>query len=287
MRPRLPFVCCVLSLLVLRPDAALGQGPGKQPDTSYLRTLAETRSFMLGRPSRPFPTPDGKAILFLRSQPRVAMLGLFEFDVAGGKTRELVTPEQVLKGADEKLSPEEKAERERKRVSVGGFTNFQLSPDGKQILLAWSGRLYLFARDTAAIRELATGPGPLLDPRFSPDGAKISYVRDNDVYVLDLASQKVTRVTTGGTELVPHGLAEFVAQEEMGRFNGYWWSPDSTQIAYQETDHKGVEVWHVADPAHPGQPPQPFFYPRPGKANARVKVGVVPAKGGQTTWLAW
>jgi len=160
MRSRLLFVRCMLSLLALLPGAAWGQGPGKQPDTSYLRTLAETRSFMLGRPSRPLPTPDGKAILFLRSQPRVAKLGLFEFDVAGGKTRELVTPEQVLKGAEEKLSPEEKAQRERMRVSVGGFTNFQLSPDGKQVLLALSGRLYLFTRDSGAIRELPTGAGP-------------------------------------------------------------------------------------------------------------------------------
>ena len=63
--------------------------------------------------------------------------------------------------------------------------------------------------------------------------------------------------------------------------------PDSTQIAYQETDHKGVEVWYVADPANPGRQPQPFFYPRPGKANARVKLGVVPALGGNTTWIAW
>src|SRR5882724_1590012 len=210
MRSRLLFVRCMLSLLALLPGAAWGQGPGKQPDTSYLRTLAETRSFMLGRPSRPLPTPDGKAILFLRSQPRVAKLGLFEFDVAGGKTLELVTPEQVLKGAEEKLSPEEKAQRERMRVSVGGFTNFQLSPDGKQVLLALSGRLYLFTRDSGAIRELPTGAGPLLDPRFSPDGAMISYVRHNDVHVLDLASQKATRVTTGGTELIPHRLAEFV-----------------------------------------------------------------------------
>src|SRR5260370_1245470 len=122
MRPRLLFVRCVLSLLALSPGAAWGQGPAKQPDTSYLRTIAQTRGFMLGRPTRPLPTPDGNAILFLRSQPRVAKLGLFEFDVASGKTRELVTPEQVLKGVEAKLSPEEKAQRARMRVSVSRFT---------------------------------------------------------------------------------------------------------------------------------------------------------------------
>jgi dipeptidyl-peptidase-4 len=257
------------------------------PDTSYLRTLAQTRSFMLGRPSRPQFTPDGKAVLFLRSQPRAAKLGLFEFDIDTGKTRELVTPEQVLQGAEEKLSPEEKAQRERMRVSVGGFTTYHLSPDGKHILLGLSGRLYLYERGTGTIVELATGPGPLLDPQFSPDGSRIAYVRDNDVHVLDPATQKSTRVTTGGTELVPHGLAEFVAQEEMNRFSGYWWSPDGKQIAYQETNHKGVEVWHVLDPAYPDQPATPFFYPRPGKANAQVRLGVIAAPGGKTTWIGW
>jgi dipeptidyl-peptidase-4 len=276
-----------LSLFCAVPPQPAGAQPPPPLDTSYLRTLAQTRHFMLGRPTRPQFAPDGKAILFLRSQPRAAKLGLFEFTVADGKTRELVTPEQVLKGAEEKLSPEEKAQRERMRVSVGGFTNYHLSPDGKQILVALSGRLYLVERGSGAVRELPTGAGPLLDPQFSPDGTKISYVRDNDVHVLDLASQKATRVTTGGTDMVSHGLAEFIAQEEMGRFNGYWWSPDSKHIAYQETDNNGVEVWYVADPTYPGRTPTPFYYPRPGKANARVKLGVVPVEGGKTTWVTW
>jgi WD40 repeat protein len=277
------YALCLLTTITLS-AAAYAQTP---LDTSYLRTYAQTRGFMLGRPSQPQVTPDAKAVLFLRAQPRAAKLGLFEFDVATGTTRELWTPGQVLKGAEEKLSPEEKAQRERMRVSVGGFTSFQLSPDGKHILLALSGRLYLVERDKGTVRELPTGPGPPLDPHFSPDGARVAYVRDNDVHVLDLAAQKVTRVTTGGTDALQHGLAEFVAQEEMARFSGYWWSPDGKQIAYQETDQKAVEIWYVADPAFPGRTPTPFFYPRPGKPNARVRLGVISALGGSTTWVSW
>jgi len=262
-----------------------------QPDADagkYLRDHAQTRGFMLGRPVRPTPTPDGKTVLFLRSEPRVAKLSLFEFDVATGKTSELLTPQQLLKGAEENLSPEEKAQRERMRVSVGGFTSFQLS--GNLVLLNLSGRLYIFDRAAGTSKELKTGPGPL-DPQFAPDGTKIAYVRNNDVYVLDLATQKERRITTGGTELVSHGLAEFIAQEEMGRFSGYWWSPDSKYIAYQETNAKGVEIWHVADPLHPEQPPTPFFYPRPGKANVHVRLGVVAVEHEReecpTQWIEW
>src|SRR5439155_19076759 len=182
-----------------------GAQPAKKDtavDTTFLRTLAQTRSFQLGRPQRPQVTPDGKAVLFLRSEARATKLSLFEFDVATGKTRELLTPEQVLKGAEEKLSPEEKAARERMRVSTAGFANFQLNDDGSLILLSLSGRLYTVERAAKTVKELPTGKGFLLDPKFSPDGKKVSYVRAHDVYVLDLANQKETRVTHGGTALI-------------------------------------------------------------------------------------
>jgi dipeptidyl-peptidase-4 len=256
-------------------------------DSSYLRRHAQTRGFMLGRPVRPRPTPDGKAVLFLRAQARVPSLRLYEFDVATGKTRELLTPEAVLKGAEEHLSPEEKARRERQRVSVGGFTDFQLSDDGARILVTLSGKLYVVERPGGDVRELKTGPGTLLTPQFAPDGKRVAYVRDHDLYVLDLASQKETPVTTGGGERRTHGLAEFVAQEEMQRFSGYWWAPDSRSLAYEEADADGVETWYVADPLQPGQRPQPSFYPRPGKANVRVRLGVIAVGGGPTRWLAW
>lgn len=84
-----------------------------------------------------------------------------------------------------------------------------------------------------------------------------------------------------------HGLAEFVAQEEMNRFAGYWWAPDSKSLLYQESDAREVEVWHLADPFKPDRAPTPQFYPRPGKANVRVRLGVISAKGGRTRWLDW
>src|SRR5947208_13921729 len=114
---------------------------------------------MCGLPVNPTPSPDGNAVLFLRSEARKAQLSLFEFDVATGKTRELLTPAQVLKGAEEKLSPEEKAARERMRVSAGGFTTFQFNHDGSLILLSLSGRLYTVERATKAVTELPTGKG--------------------------------------------------------------------------------------------------------------------------------
>ncbi len=284
-RTLLPALLCGL---LATPAGLRAAEPAKGPalDTTYLKDHAETRGFMLGRPTRAKPTPDGRAVLFLRAQPRVARLRLYEFDVGTGKTRELLTPEDLLHSAEEHLTPEEKARRERQRVSVGGFTDFQLSDDGSHILLSLSGKLYLVRRADRRVTEVKSGPG-VLDPKFAPDGRAVSYVRDNDLFVYDLAKGVEQRVTTGGTEKRPHGLAEFIAQEEMHRFTGYWWSPDARSLVYQENDADGVEIWYVCDPMRPEQPPQPIPYPRPGKANVAVRLGIIATAGGDTTWIDW
>jgi len=280
-----------IALLLALGLTGFAQQPPKPPeaplDVSYLRDHAQTRGFQLGRPTRPRITPDGKAVLFLRAQPRAAKQALYEFDVASGATRELLTPTQLLAGAEENLSAEEKARRERQRVNVGGFTAFHLSPDGRKVLLSLSGRLYLVERAGGKIDELRTGKGTLLDPKFSPDGGRIAYVLDHDLYTLNLADGKEQRITQGGTERKPNGLAEFVAQEEMGRHTGYWWSPDGKQFAFEQADAEGVETWYVADPARPEQPPHASFYPRPGKANVKVRLALVASSGGEPVPVQW
>lgn len=258
-------------------------------DPEFLRQHAETRGFMLGRPSNARPAPDGRSVLFLRAPARSPVLSLYEFDVASGKTRELLTPEQLLKGAEEKLSPAERAQRERKRISSRGFTSFELSQDGTQILLTLSGHLYIVRRSDSTVRELRTGDAPVLDPHFSPDGHYVSFVRGGDLYVLELAgaTNKETRLTTSPDPRITNGLAEFVAQEEMSRYHGYWWSPDSRQIAFEQADNRNVETLRIADLSHPEREPEATAYPRPGKANAEVRLGVVPVTGGSISWVQW
>jgi dipeptidyl-peptidase-4 len=282
----------LFALALLIPCAAVARAaepaPAKPVDTSFLKKYAETRRFMLGRPQSPKVAPDGKAVLFLRAAPDDPKLKLFEFDTATGRTKEVLSPAALLKGGEESLTPEEKARRERMRLSAGGFADFHFDKTGASVLLPLSGRLFVFERATGKVTELKTGAGgAVVDPKWSPDGKRIAYVRGFDVYVYDLASGKESAVTTGGTITKTHGLAEFVAQEEMGRFSGYWWSPSGDSIAYEEADHTGVERWYVADPFKPGQKPAEQFYPRPGKKNVSVRLGVVPVQGGETVWVEW
>ncbi len=263
-----------------------GATPPSSPDT-FVRDYAETRGFTLGRPLRARPTPEGKAVLFLRAQARQPTLELFEFEVATGRTRRLLSPAAVLGGRAEHLSAEGKARRERMRVSLGGFTDFQLSEDGARCLLSLGGELWVYERASGRARQLPTGAGSILDPQWAPDGKSGAYVLDHDVWTLALAGGSPRRVTRGGTARLTHGLAEFVAQEEMDRFHGYWWAPDSQAVAFEEADASGVAVWYVADPAQPGQAPSPVFYPRPGQANVRVRLGIARRRGGPPVWVEW
>ncbi|HYI00967.1 alpha/beta fold hydrolase [Hyalangium sp.] len=285
MRHLAAAVLLLVSLPVLAQTPPTKPMSERKPDT-FLRQYSETRRFMSGRPGKPRITPDEKTLLFLRAQPTSATQTLFAFDVATGATKELLTPEALLKGAEETLSVEEKARRERMRVSTRGFTTYNLSEDGERILVSLSGKLYLVERSTGKVTELKTGPG-IIDPHFSPDGKQIAYVRDNDVFRIDLATNKEQRVTKGGTEEKTHGLAEFVAQEEMSRFSGYWWSPDAKLIAYTESDTSAVEKLTIVDVMHPEKGGNTFPYPRPGKANAVVRLGITPITGGKTVWVDW
>ena len=259
------------------------------PTDTFLRDFAETRRFMLGRPAKATPTADGKTVLFLRAKSaREPSQELFAFDIATGQTRKLLSPDDALKGASEELSPEEKARRERQRISVGGFTAFSTSKDSALVLLSLSDKLYVLRIADRSVRELATGQGTIVDPKFAPDSKSVAYVRNHDVYAVDLETGMERAVTSGGTEVISHGLAEFVAQEEMARFSGYWWSPDSQRIAFEESDTTRVETWYAADPAQPGNTPEKTYYPRPGKENAAVRVGIA-SLGAQAgpIWLDW
>jgi dipeptidyl-peptidase 4 len=254
-------------------------------DTKCFDDVAATRSYSLGIPAGAEPTPDGKAVLYLRSGPRDTVQRLYEFDIARGTERELVTPDALLGGKPEELSAEEKARRERARVSVHGFTHFELSRDGSFVLLPLNGHLYVVARPNGQITPLP-GEG-WVAPQFSPDGTKVAALRDDDLHVIDIASKTDTQLTKGAGETLQHGEAEFVAQEEMDRREGFWWSPDSHSIAYEEADLSPVQPSYIVDPLEPWKAPVEFRYPRAGTANAVVRVGVVSASGGATVWIPW
>jgi dipeptidyl-peptidase-4 len=276
----------ILSSLVTLSSATVpGAEEPESADLRYFRELIETRTYSLGQPVSPQLTPDGKAVTFLRGGARDPVLRLYEFTISDGKLREVLTPEKLLQGAEEKLSAEEKSRRERERQSLKGFTSFQLSKDGSKILVALSSKLHVIMRSDGSVTEL---PGQnWIDPHFSPDGKAVAAVSGGELHLIDLETKADRALTSGASETIQHGTAEFVAQEEMDRHQGFWWSPDSQFVAYQETDNSGVEARYIANPLHPEIPPAKNFYPRPGTSNAKVRLGIVARSGGDTHWVDW
>ena len=274
----------LISLMLL--VGAFVQNRGTAHGDQSLRDLVETRNFTRGQPTRLEFTPDGRHLLFLRSGPRDDRRSLFEFSVADGSTREMLTARQVIGETGEVLSAAERARRERMRLTASGLADYQLSKDGLSILLPLANRLFVMSRTSGQVREIPHGEGAI-DPRCSTDAHQVAYVLGHDVYVSDLRTGRQSAVTRGGTDAVSHGLAEFVAQEELLRMHGFWWSPDGQALLVERADARSVEVWRVPDPMNPDRTGEPQFYPRPGRSNVVVDLGVFPISGGHPRWLAW
>jgi len=284
MRPLSTLLLLIALAAPARAATPLATAPG---DSSFLEQFASTFRFRHGQPNSVKITPEGDAILFLRSGPRSFVQDLWVYETDRRRERVLLTAESILRGAEEKLSPEEKARRERQRQTARGIASYELSKDGRRILVPLAGRLFVIERSSGDVKELKGAKGDPIDPQLSPDGTQVACVRDGDIYVTDIPSGEEHRLTTGATETLTHGLAEFCAQEEMDRFSGYWWSPDSRFIAYEEADLSPVEALHIMDPTHPEQEPEAWRFPRVGTRNADARLGVIAAAGGATTWVRW
>lgn len=254
----------------------------------FVEQYTRTYGFRLGAPRALKVTPQGDAILFVRANgPRSFVQDLWSFDVATGKEKRLLTAGDVLEGAADRLSQAEKAQREREREAAGGITRYVLSKDGRSLLVPIGGRLYAVDRATGAVRVVDSKAGRPVNPTFSPDAKRVAAVRGRDVYVTTLATGKETRLTKAVAETVSHGLPEFAAAEEMGRSEGYWWSPDSKRIAYTRVDEAAVEELFRLDPTRPERPAVGARFPRAGTPNADVRLFIVTVDGKRRSEVKW
>lgn len=226
-------------------------------------------------------SPDGARVTFLRGRAdNQFQLDLWEYNLKDKSAHRLVDSKILV--PEENLSAAEKARRERERVaSLKGILNYSWSPDGKQLLVPIAGNLYLIDVNQPDQARLVAS-GNVFDPKISPRGRYVSFVRDQNLFVIELATGKLNQLTTDGGGTVHNGEAEFVAQEEMGQTTGYYWAPDDSAIAYKRYDEAPVPVARRFEIFADRTDVVEQRYPAAGDPNVLVQLKIVsPATGEQ------
>ena len=224
-------------------------------------------------------SPDGRFVSYQKAEPtNQYKLDLWAAPAAGGEARLLVSGE-TIEPSSKAISEEEKARRERMRTgSLSGVVDYHWDERGDAILIPAGGALYLADAASGKVRKLDVKSGAT-DAKISPLGRYASYVRDKNLYVLPLAGGPEHAITTQGKGVISYGVAEFVAQEEMDRYTGYWWAPGDTAIAYTRVDESPVKIVDRLEIGPEGSKISAQRYPRAGQANAIVSLymqGVAP-----------
>lgn len=214
-------------------------------------------------------SPDGELVAFLRSRDDdVNTLDLWAAPTGEGEPYKLIDARALVPDAGE-LSEAEIARRERMRISQRGVVEYSWDQQGRYILAPLEGDIFLADRD-GQVRRLTETEGDEIDAKVSPQGNWVSWVRDQNLYIQPLAGGDEQAVTTDGGGLITWAAAEFIAQEEMDRDTGYWWSPDEARIALARVDESTVDVIPRLDIQGGGSATIQQRYPRAGRPNAVV-----------------
>lgn len=246
---------------------------------SFPRLAARTARFTLGEPRTITVTGDGDRVLFVRTASGQDRTGaLWAFDVAAGAERMLADPAVLLGETGEELSAAERSRRERARESGAGIVGYSVDKAGATAVFALSGGLWACDVASGTCRSLPVG-GPVIDPRIDPTGRRVAYAADGALRVIGLDGSDDRALTPDEGPDVVWGQAEFIAAEELDRYQGFWWAPDGESLLVERYDNVPVGVWYLADPASPSAEPAAHRYPAAGTANAEVSLWHVTLDG--------
>ena len=219
---------------------------------------------------------DGSAILYNENNPHRTFEHL---NPANAETKPILDMAQAMSSLKQ-LAPDSDV-----KDALPWPSSFDAA--GQKAVYVIKNKIYLLDLAAASFTRVTNGDTEDKNPGFSPDGKKLAFVRANDIYVYDIASRQEKRLTTDGSATTLNGTLSWVYWEEiMGRRDiGYWWSPDSTAIAYLQTDESKVPVSTFVDFSPVDQRIIHQAYPKAGEHNPDVRVGVIELNTGSTKWL--
>jgi dipeptidyl-peptidase-4 len=223
-------------------------------------------------------SPDGRYLTLLRNRAEDRdRYDLWGYDIETREWRMLV--DSLALGSGRALSEDEKMQRERARVAgLKGIITYQWASDGTGVLVPLDGDLYL-ARLDGTVTRLTDTEGTELNPKLSSKGGYVSFVRDRRLWTGPVGGEAKPVTPAGEAETIRWGEAEFVAQEEMARLQGYWWSPDDSRIVVQRTDEASVGIVTRAAIGAKGTKVFDQRYPAAGTDNAVVELFVMNPDG--------
>ncbi len=233
-------------------------------------------------------SPDGRFVTYLYSPERSLRLELWAFDPATGREWPVAGPPAAEATP---LTREEELRRERQRQFATGVSSYAWSETGNTLLIRAGGNVFVQLGLDGSPRLV--GGAECLDPQLNRDGTRLAFVRDGELHVLDLTDDAPPRRLTFdasppdeyGDRPITNGLAEFVAQEEMHRHSGFWWSPDGARLAFEQVDNRPVSRFLIVHPGTDDVQVEAHRYPFAGRDNVRWRLGVVPVAGGAVRWL--
>lgn len=263
----------VLLLLALSSLLTLSAAP-PQPTRKPV-TLESLTGQRMTFPPRAIWSPAGREFLYQQDGK------LLLFDAGSRKAKELVEMKKLAAMA-QKPADSKRFDWQNRRVSESPI---QWMPDARHVLLLTDGDLFLLDTDTKKFQQLTSTPAAERDPKPSPDGKQIAFRIEHDLYTMEIASRKVTRLTDDGSATLLNGELDWVYPEELDLSTAFWWSPDSGKIAYLQFDTSKLGTYPHADLTGVTPFAEPQSYPKAGTANSDVRLGVVAAAGGQTTWM--
>lgn len=221
-------------------------------------------------------SPDGRRITFLRGKTDDSKkLDIWEYDLQE-KTSRILVDSSLIVPSKEVLSDVEKARRERMRISDSGIVEYHWSKDGQALVFPLGGNLYYKKISDKSLPVALTKTGKHeTDVKLSPKGNFVSFVRNDNLFVIDVKTRKEHQLTFDAKGTRRNGVAEFIAQEEMGRQTGYWWAGDEKSMAFTQIDESPVKILKRYEVNGDGFEIFEQRYPAAGENNVRVKLGVL------------
>ena len=229
-------------------------------------------------------SPDGTHVTYLANPPEDReRLDLYDYEIATGATQQWIDASRTASAGQ--LTDAEKAERERRRQFSSGVSNFRWLPDSRHICCVIDGAIHLFDCVTQTLRS-TTGDGlRQTDLTVSGRGRYLSYVRDGDLFAYDLSLDREERLTRDASDCVTNGVADFIAQEEMHRFEGHWWSPDDRYLAFSRVDDSVIPTSYRYEFTASELVAVAQRYPYAGATNATVELGVIDLQTRAVRWI--